>query len=97
MDKWEYRTQFVFADSTAPGAQEHLLHNEIYPGTPPVYAPESMEVYLNRLGAEGWEIITMQPVPKVGKKRDVGFPSEGTTVWSNAYFLVMKRRKADPQ
>jgi hypothetical protein len=37
----------------------------------------------------------MQSVPKVGKKRDVGYPGGGdSTSWSNAYFLVMKRRKA---
>jgi hypothetical protein len=48
-----------------------------------------------KLGAEGWELVHMEPVGGVGKKGDVSFIRGygSMTVWSNAYFCVFKRRK----
>jgi hypothetical protein len=46
---------------------------------------------LDELGAAGWELVHMEPVPKVGGKGDVLFGS--VPRWSNDYFCVFKRPK----
>jgi hypothetical protein len=45
---------------------------------------------LNKLGKEGWELVHMEPVPRVGGKEDVQFDQYS---WSNTYFCVFKRRE----
>jgi len=46
---------------------------------------------LNKLGEEGWELVHMEPVAKVGNKGDVLIGPNYR--WSNIYFCVFKRRK----
>jgi len=61
----------------------------------PQYGPESMIPEVDEPGAEGWELVHMEPVGGVGKKGDVSFARGcgSMTVWSNAYFCVFKRRR----
>ena len=47
---------------------------------------------LDKLGDQGWELVHMEPVAKVGSKGDVMVGGESSN-WSNAYFCVLKRRK----
>ena len=49
---------------------------------------------LNKLGAEGWELINMEPVAEVGGKEDILIAGEGRK-WTSVYFCVFKRRMPD--
>jgi len=93
MEKWEYLTQFVWANIENKEAREYI--EQSWPDYQPArYSPETMIPRLNALGEKGWELVHMQPVGAVGKNRDVGFiAGEGLPRWSNAYFCVFKRRK----
>jgi hypothetical protein len=77
-ERWEYLTTFVSADSGDNS------------GDKPKYAPESMARILNQYGADGWELVHMQPV-YVGKNNDVALPGASDR-WTNRYFCVFKRR-----
>lgn len=46
---------------------------------------------LDKLGEEGWELIHMEPVARVGGKGDILFPAGPH--WTNRYFCVFKRLK----
>jgi hypothetical protein len=92
-EKWQYYTTFLYADAER---QRDFLQGKWPDWQPPQYTPESMIPELDELGAEGWELVHMEPVGGVGKKGDVSFTRGygSMTVWSNAYFCVFKRRRA---
>jgi hypothetical protein len=92
-EQWQYYTTFLYADAER---QRDFLEGRWPSGQLPKYAAESMIPELDELGAEGWELVHMEPVGGVGKKGDVSFTrGYGTmTVWSNAYFCVFKRPRA---
>ena len=46
---------------------------------------------LNTLGEQGWELVHMQPLERVGKTGDVRMGDGGN--WTNVYFCVFKRRR----
>lgn len=88
MEQWEYFTTYIEANvkgrKTRKELQKRFGKRKI-----PRYMVESLLPELNKYGAEGWEIIHMEPVPGVGKRGDVLFARR----WSNTYFCVFKRRK----
>ena len=89
MQKWEYRTTFVWASIEQEGVMEYLSQRDPS-ARPPKYTPEATELYLNQLGAEGWELVHMEPV-LVGKNYDVKFLAAGMDEWTHCYFCVFKR------
>jgi hypothetical protein len=91
MEQWEYLTKFVTADIKNEGASDFLKRFRPNWKNPPPYTPETLIPELDDLGTQGWELIHMEPVARVGKKGDVLFTSGGD--WSNSYFCVFKRRK----
>jgi hypothetical protein len=91
MERWEYLTRFVRADAKSENAKAFLKQYNPKQKTPPAYTPESMMPELDALGDQGWELVHMEPVARVGKKGDVLFT--GGSEWSNTYFCVFKRRK----
>lgn len=95
-ERWEYLTKFCTAHIDNDGAKEYLA--EAFPdwNKPPKYTPETMIPELDDLGADGWELVHMQPVPSVGDNADVGYQgASDNTWWSNTYFCVFKRRVED--
>jgi hypothetical protein len=93
MEKWEYMTEFVYASIEISGVREFMRQRWPNWQNPPKFTPETMILRLNKLGTEGWELMHVEPVAKVGNNGDVGFVTgEGATYWSNAYFCVFKRR-----
>jgi len=96
MDKWEYLTQFIWADIENKGAREYI--QKTWPNWQPQrFSPQTTIPELNKLGEEGWELIHMEPVPEVGDNHDVGFDHRNNfTTWSNVYFCVFKRCKSQP-
>lgn len=89
MEKWEYLTRFFTASAKSDDIKTYVQQN--HDKKPAKYAPEAMIPELNELGEAGWEIIHMEPVPKIGNNEDILFNHSG---WSHTYFCVMKRRKA---
>lgn len=88
MEKWEYQTRFFEAKATDKQIQAYIESE--FDKKARRYSPESMIPELNALGEEGWEIVHMEPVARVGGKEDVLFTEHQ---WSNTYFAVLKRRK----
>ncbi|MBZ0297342.1 MAG: DUF4177 domain-containing protein [Anaerolineae bacterium] len=95
MPQWEYLTTFVEANARPKEKREFLKRR--FPGKNkhPRYTPESMMPELDQLGAEGWELIHMEPVAQVGGKGDILFKGSGSR-WSHSYFCVFKRMKLEP-
>jgi hypothetical protein len=90
MEQWEYLTKFIKADVKTEGVKDFLKRFRPMWKNPPQYTPEAMMPELDELGAQGWELIHMEPVARVGRKGDILFNS---TEWTNSYFCVFKRRK----
>lgn len=90
-DRWEYLTKFCEA-RVSDKERRTFLKKQLEVRRPPVFTPESMIPELNALGDDGWELVHMEPVARVGSKGDVLFDGSGTH-WSNVYFCVFKRRK----
>lgn len=92
-EPWEYLTKFVAASTRPPGILDFLRRYRPDWKNIPEHAPESMMPELDALGAQGWELVHMEPVGRVGRKGDLLFGSSG---WSSTYFCVFKRRKPAP-
>lgn len=90
MDRWEYRTTFLQADAEEPKTRDWLKSR--WPNWKvPQHSPEALVPILNEYGAEGWELISIQPVV-VGDKGDVRVATTSTTTRASAYFGAFKRR-----
>ncbi len=88
MEQWEYLTLFVEARAATKEARQFIKDN--FDKKPKRHSPEAMIPELNQLGEIGWELVHMEPVPRVGGKEDIQFDRFS---WSNKYFCVFKRRK----
>jgi hypothetical protein len=91
-EKWEYLTTFVDAQAKNKDIKNYI--KETFDKKPRKHSPEAMIPDLNKLGAEGWELITMEPVAEVGGKEDILITGEGRK-WTSTFFCVFKRRMPD--
>jgi hypothetical protein len=91
MQPWEYRTLFVQAEAEREMA--YLMETHSWKEGIPRNTPEAMIPQLNALGAEGWELVHMQPV-FVGRNADVIMTGDNTNRWTSTYFCVFKRPTA---
>jgi hypothetical protein len=89
MEKWEYMTRFFEARANKKELRSFIKEN--FDKKARRFSPEAMIPELNELGEQGWEIIHMEPVARVGGKDDILFDNDYR--WSNMYFCVLKRRK----
>jgi len=94
-EQWEYLSKFIRASAKSKEVKEFLTQKWPAWKNPPAYTPEAMIPELNTLGEQGWELVHMEPVQKVGGKGDV-FMGDGGN-WTNAYFCVFKRRRPAPR
>lgn len=89
MDRWEYLTVFVKADARREA--DFLEQHRSWKSGIPQYTPEAMIPQLNAYGAQGWELVHMQPA-LVGDKEDILMHDNGSTrAWTSEYFCVFKR------
>lgn len=59
--KWEYRSLVLSAQAHDPDTKAYL--QSLWPGwQPPRHAPQALIPKLNDYGAEGWELVDIQPV-----------------------------------
>lgn len=90
-EKWEYLTMFLEAKVTKD-LKSYIKDN--FDKKAKKHSPESLIPELNKLGLEGWELISMEPVAQVGGKEDILISGEDRK-WSHAFFCVFKRRMPD--
>lgn len=88
MEQWEYLTRFFEAKANDKEIKRFI--RETFDKKPRPHSPEALIPELNRLGAEGWELVHMEPVPRLGRKEDV---QHAPYHWSGVYFCVFKRRR----
>lgn len=91
-EQWEYLTTFVEAKASSKDIKNYIKEN--FDKKPRKHSPEAMIPDLNKLGAQGWELINMEPVAEVGGKEDILMAGEGRK-WTSVYFCVFKRRMPD--
>jgi hypothetical protein len=91
MTQWEYLT--LFLEAKAHKEDEEKLKKRFNKKKLPQQTPERLIPELDQLGAAGWELVHMEPVPKVGGKGDILFG--GVARWSSTYFCVFKRPKGE--
>ena len=86
-EKWEYMTEFVWADVNGQGVIEYMKKR--WPSfKPDKYSPETMVLALNKRGEAGWELVSMQPVRACNDSK----VSVGSEVATHIYFCAFKRR-----
>lgn len=88
MEQWEYLT--IFLEATAKDKDVKEFIKQTFDKKPKRHSPESMIPQLNEYGRQGWELVHMEPVPRLGGKEDIQFDQYS---WSNNYFCVFKRRE----
>jgi hypothetical protein len=91
MEKWEYMTEFVWANIDSQGIREFLNRNWPSWKNPPKFTPETMIPRLNKWGEDGWELVHMEPV-LIGSNHDINTYT-GAHIYTNVYFCVFKRPK----
>ncbi len=91
MEKWEYLTEFVWADIKTEGVKEFLQQRWPNWRNPPQFTPETMMPHLNTRGEKGWELVHMEPVAMVADDGKVYFTGDMGYL-SRVYFCVFKRR-----
>ena len=94
MDQWEYMPTYLEAKVDGKEIRE-FLKEQTGVKRPPRFMIESLMPQLDKLGSEGWELVHMEPVPRVGKKGNVLLGASYR--WSNIYFCVFKRQKASAE
>lgn len=89
MTQWEYLTRIL--DTEIDKEESEKLQRRFNVKKMPRFAAENMIPELDSLGQAGWELVHMEPVPKVGGKGDLLFGAGPR--WSHSYFCVFKRPK----
>lgn len=89
--QWEYMTTFLQAEARLE--EDFLAQMRDWKEGIPPHTPESLIPRLNAYGADGWELVHMQPVG-VGTKGDILMQDgSGSRFWSSTYFCAFKRAK----
>ncbi len=88
MQAWEYLTTFV--EAVAEREMAYLMETRSWKEGIPRNAPEAMIPKMNAYGAQGWELVHMEPVI-VGRNADILIHTDNTNKWSSTYFCVFKR------
>ncbi len=92
--RWEYRAQAFEPDRDSEAAIYYIQRN--YPEVSwkelPKYDLLLLEAWLNEMGVDGWELVSVEPVERIGKNGDLGnsYPEMGGG-WRKVYFCVFKR------
>lgn len=92
MAQWEYLSTFIEANARSKEKREFIKQRFPDKKRIPRYTPESLMPELDKLGAEGWELLHIEPVAQVGGKGDVLFTGS-VSQWGRVYFCVFKRQK----
>lgn len=84
--QWEHHIEYIIADARDAQMKDFLA--TYYPGEKmPRYAAQASLQRLNALGAQGWELVHMEPV---WVQKD-GSLMVATNPGTNTYFCVFRR------
>lgn len=88
-ERWEYWTGFLwaYADDEKAKRDDWASGERL-----PKYSPQALIPDLDALGAQGWELVHMEPVV-VGDNHDV-LMLDTMRTWTNSYFCVFKRPRS---
>ena len=71
MEQWEYLPTYLEAQAKSKDIKAFLKEQMPERKKFPRYMAQAMIPELNELGAQGWELVHMEPVPGLGNKGDV--------------------------
>jgi len=91
MEQWEYLPTYIEASAKKKEIRE-FLKETLGIKRPKPFMVESLLPKLNEMGEQGWELVHMEPVAKIGRKGNVLLGAGHR--WSSVYFCVFKRRKS---
>jgi len=91
-ERWEYMTKFIWASLENAGAREYISKRWPNWNNPAKHTPASMIPELNDWGAQGWELIHMEPIEGVSSDGEIVYAHAGAASRSHYYFCVFKRR-----
>ncbi|HEY7124695.1 MAG TPA: hypothetical protein VH540_12140 [Ktedonobacterales bacterium] len=87
MPAWEHLVIYLTAD--AEQEMQFLQHK--WPGTQfPKYAAQALMPKLDMLGAQGWELVSCEPVI-VGMNGDIQIGNASMNHWTALYLCIFKR------
>ena len=89
MEQWEYHTVMLEARMGRVASGER----GVPPGNHPRNSPYALIPELNKLGEQGWELVSAHPV-KAGQNHDFMITANNSREWGYHYFCVFKRRMA---
>ena len=88
---WEHHIEYIQAEAYSLRAQEFVA--TYYPGQKvPLYAVQALLPRINELGAQGWELVQLEPV-EVGKNGDIRIGTGESSRWTSTYLCAFKRLK----
>lgn len=92
MEQWQYISTFLEANVKSDEIKNYI--KQTFSRDAKRHSPESMIPELNKFGSAGWELVHMEPVPRLGRKEDIQFDPYN---WSNTYFCVFKKKIGQPE
>jgi hypothetical protein len=87
LPEWEHYIEYIIADAREKETRDFLA--TYYPGERmPKFAAQASLLRLNAIGAQGWELVHMQPVLVLND----GSVTSGEKFGTNTYLCVFKRQ-----
>ena len=86
--RWEHHIEYITTNTSNPQVKDFLA--TYYPKSGfPRYGAQAALKRLDELGAQGWELVHMEPV-ELGDNGDIRIGGQ-SPYWTNTYFCVFKR------
>jgi hypothetical protein len=93
--RWEHHIEYIYTDTNKPQTRDFLA--TYYPeGNFSRYAAQAALKRLDELGAQGWELVQLEPV-EVGKNGDIRIGGGESSRWTATYLCAFKRLKRSAQ
>lgn len=93
--QWEHHIEYIQAEAYSSEHQANVA--TYYPGRKvPIYAIQAILPRINELGAQGWELVQLEPV-EVGKNGDIRISGGESSRWTYTYLCAFKRLKRSAQ
>lgn len=88
METWEYYTTTLAANTERWPVP---IRDDIPVGEHPKFSAYSLIPQLNIFGANGWELLSLEPVQQ-GRNGDLRYADTAGGQWTYTYFATFKRR-----
>ncbi len=89
----ERRWEHLIVTLQANAEEQHIYLRQTWPEqTFPIYTHEALIPQLDAFGADGWELVTLEPVV-LGSKGDIMVAAVDHNHWTSTYLCTFKRPK----